>query len=53
MNFGPIILPLHSAVFSIVYKWVLVVSDFQNCGLINEMQCGLAEPIGRNKILVV
>lgn len=53
MNFGPIILPLYSAVFSIVYKWVLVISDFQNCGLICEMQCELAKPTGRNKILVV
>lgn len=47
MNFGPIILSLHGAVFSIVFKWVLLISDFQNCGQINEMQCGLAEHTGK------
>lgn len=48
MNFGPIILSLHNAVFSIVFRWVLFISDFQNCGQRNEMQCGLAEPTGKN-----
>lgn len=34
MNFGPVILSLHNAVFSTVLKWVLFISDFQNCGQI-------------------